>query len=163
MRKIEDGVCYITRKGEEKLWEKYNSIEEEYVKTTQAMRVSDSMDSDLRENPEFMELRVKAMYALPKQKKELYEKLKNVVIIDDMEEYKQFDGKMVIMGSVVTLDIDGDTEVYTILGTEEGNVENGIINVNAGLAQAIIYHEVGEVIPFNGMILKILKVEKAVI
>ena len=121
------------------------------------------MDSDLRENPEFMELRVKAMYALPKQKKELYEKLKNVVIIDDMEEYKQFDGKTVIMGSVVTLDIDGDTEVYTILGTEEGDVENGIINVNAGLAQAIIYHEVGEVIPFNGMTIKILKVEKAVI
>ena len=59
MRNDDIKVNYLTRKGERALREKYDSIQDEYNKTTLAMGISDSIDSDLRENPEFMELRVK--------------------------------------------------------------------------------------------------------
>lgn len=151
---------YISRKGEQALLEEYYGIDDEIKKTTRAMGVSDSMDSDLRENAEFMELRVKAMYTLPNRKRSLYEKLKSRVIIEDMEEYKNFDGKTVIMGSVVTLQIDGDIETYTILGTDEGDINKDILAENAALTQAIMSHKVGDTIPFNDMEIKILDIRK---
>lgn len=162
MNTSKNKVFYLTKKGEKTLWDKYYSIQEEYNKTTLAMGVSDSIDSDLRENPEFMELRVKAMYSLPREKQNIYAKLRNVIIIEEMEEYKNFDGETVIMGSIVTLDIDGEEEIYTIVGTEEGDLNNNSMSENAGLSQAILYHKVGDKILFNGMKIVIKKVEKAI-
>lgn len=163
MKTLDKDVCYTTRKGEEELWRRYHSIDEEIKKTTLAMGVSDSIDSDLRENPEFMELRVKAMYALPNQKSELFQKLRKVIIIEDMEEYKNFDGETVIMGSAVTLDFEGEEETYTTLGTENSDVDNNILSAHAPLMEAILYHKVGEIINFNGMEVKIKKVEKVIL
>lgn len=161
MKSLDKNKCYITRKMQKELWDKYYALDEEIKETTIAMGISDSIDSDLRENPEFMELRVKAMYTLPAQKRELFQKLNNVVIIEEMEEYKNFDGITVIMGSTVLLEIDGEEEQYTITGTEKGDLKNNILSAKAGLAEAILYHKIDDVVPFNDMIIKILKVEKA--
>mgnify|MGYP001066017758 CR=1 FL=1 len=65
-----------------KLKKDYESIDLEIQKTLKKMGESAKRDNDLRENPEFMELRVMAMHTLPAQKEELYWKIKKAVIIE---------------------------------------------------------------------------------
>ena len=123
------------------------------------MGKSAKRDNDLRENPEYMSLRVKLMYELPQKKKRLYESCKNSIIIEDMEEYKNFDGTTVIIGSEVQLLIDGEEECYKILGNCEGGLEETISCV-APLAQAILNKRVGDKIKFRDMQICILAVKR---
>ena len=64
----------ISKKGYEKLCEEYHSMDQKITDTQRKMGESAKRDNDLRENPEFMELRVKAMYTLPAEKEQLYKK-----------------------------------------------------------------------------------------
>jgi len=162
MKKQDKKVYYLTKNGEKALWDKYYLLTGEYNKTTLAMGGRDNLDSDLKENPDIMELRIKAMYSLPKQKQEIYMKLINCIIIEEMDEYKNFDGETVIIGSTVTLKIDGDIEEYTIVGTEEGDPDNGLLSENAAIVTAIMHHKIGETIMFNDMQIEILNVQKAI-
>ena len=141
----------VTRIGYEKLESEIKRIDEEIQKTNIRMGESVKLDNDLRENPEFMDLRYKAMYVLPKQKEELQRVLKNVTIIEDTDEYKNFDGKTVIPCAKVVITIDGDDEEYSILGYGETDIDNGIISYDAPIVQAIMGKHVGDVVSFNGM------------
>lgn len=160
MNNLFDNAFYATRKGYEILEKEYYSITDEYKATTRAMGKSDEMDSDLRENPEFMELRVKAMYELPNKKRQLFERMKNCIIIEEMEEYKNFDETKVIRGCTVDLKIDEEIETYTILGTSEGNLEKNILSESAPIVRAILGKNVGNTVQFNDSIIQILAVKK---
>ena len=141
----------VTREGYNKLMEEYHNIENEYITTTQAMGKSDEMDSDLRENPEFMNLRVKAMYALPQKKKELFEMLQSSVIIEDTDEYKNWDKETVIEKCGVVLEIDGEVTNFSILGANQSDIHSNIISTEAPLTKALLSHKKGETIDFNGI------------
>ncbi|MCH5172494.1 MAG: GreA/GreB family elongation factor [Erysipelotrichales bacterium] len=151
---------YITRLGKEKLYEEYLSIDDAIVDLNRKMGESAKIDNDLRENPEFMELRVKAMYELPARKKELFNRYKQAIVIEDMEDYIHFDGKTVILGSIVKVQIDGEIDEYKIVGTDEGNILNNELSCNAPIAQKIIGRKIGETIEYNGMSMHIISVKK---
>ena len=51
---------YITKNGYKKLYEDYLNIDKEITEVNKMMGESVKRDNDLRENPEFMELRVRA-------------------------------------------------------------------------------------------------------
>lgn len=152
-------ATYLTKKGREKIYQEYLNIDDEIKKTNREMGESAKLDNDLRENPEFMALRVKAMYELPQKKEELFKVFSQAEVIEEMPEYINFDGSTVIMGTKVVLDFDGDEEVYTIHGTNEGNIEDGIISENSPIARAIIGKKVGDIVTFRNMSIKILSVE----
>ena len=156
----EESMNYFTREGFERIKYEYNTIEQELEKTTLAMGKSDEMDSDLRENPEFMELRVKAMYSIPNMKKELGNQIKNAIIIEDTDEYINWDGKTVIRKCNIDLSIDGEEERYTILGFNEGNIRENILSCEAPLVISLLGHKVGETILFNDMKITINNVQK---
>ena len=141
----------VTREGYNKLMEEYQNIDVEYVETTKAMGKSKEMDSDLRENPEFMNLRVKAMYEIPKKKKELFEMLQSSVIIEDTEEYKNWDRKTVIDKCGVTLEINGEESDYSILGENQSDIDSNIISSSAPLVKELLGHKKGDTITFNGI------------
>ena len=153
---------YVTREGYEKLLEEYYNIDKLYTETTKAMGKSDEMDSDLRENPEYMELRVKAMYAIPRKKKELFEQLNNSVIIEDTEEFKNWDKETVITKCRVSLVIDGEIEIYDILGANESNFDQNILSCEAPLVKALLGHKKGDMIIFNDIKIKIQNIEEIV-
>ena len=67
-----------------------------------------------------------------------------------MDEFKNFNGTKVIIGSTVKLDFEGDICEYTILGSEEGDIDNGILSCEAPIAQAILGKQSGEEVEFNG-------------
>jgi len=162
IRRINMEKYYVTREGYEKLLEEYYNIDKLYTETTKAMGKSDEMDSDLRENPEYMELRVKAMYAIPRKKKELFEQLNNSVIIEDTEEFKNWDKETVITKCRVSLVIDGEIEIYDILGANESNFDQNILSCEAPLVKALLGHKKGDMIIFNDIKIKIQNIEEIV-
>ena len=153
-------MSYFTREGFEKMKYEYDTIEHKLEMTTRAMGKSDEMDSDLRENPEFMELRVKAMYAIPNRKKELGEQIRNAIIIEDTDEYKNWDECTVIRKCIIDLSVDGDDETYTVLGYNEGNINENILSCEAPLVLSLLGHKIGETVIFNDMRIKIKDVKK---
>ena len=150
----------ISKKGYEKLCEKYYSMDRKIVDTQRKMGESAKRDNDLRENPEFMELRVKAMYTLPAEKEKLYKRMHNCEIIEECEFFKLFDGSKVIPGSKVVFDIDGETETLTILGDNESDLDNDIISAATPMAKALINKHINETIDFNGMKIIIKSIER---
>ena len=150
----------ISRRGYEKLYQQYLDIDKEIAEVQRKMGESARRDNDLRENSEYLDLRVKVMYMLPNKKKELYERFNNAIIIEETEEYNNFDGNTVIIGSEVQLLMDGEENIFKILGNSEGDIHNGIISCEAPLAIALINKHVGEKIQFRGMEISILSVKR---
>ncbi len=150
----------ISKKGYEKLCEEYQLMDQKIIGTQRKMGESAKRDNDLRENPEFMELRVKAMYTLPAEKEKLYKRMHDCMIIEESEFFKKFDGSKVIPGSKVVYEIDGETETLTILGDNESDLNNGIISAATPMAKALINKHINELIEFNGMKITIKSIEK---
>lgn len=152
---------YITKEGYDKLYQSYLNMDKEIGEVTKMMGESAKRDSDLRENPEFMQLRVKSMYELPQQKQLLLKKYEAAIIIEETAEYKEFDGKTVIRGSKIKINIDEDEICeYTILGTDEGDINNDILSCDAPMVKALLGSKVGTVVEYQGMDIEILEVEK---
>lgn len=151
---------YISRKGHEKLYEECQNIDKEIFKYQQEMGESAKRDNDLRENPECMELRVKLTYVLPEQKRKVNERYDNAVIIEDTEEYRNFDGVTVIKGSEVEVLFDGEKETYTILGNSEGNLDENILSCDAPIAETLLGRKIGDIVNFNNFKVEILSVKK---
>lgn len=151
---------YISRKGHEELYQMYLEIDKQIQDTMRKMGESAKRDNDLRENPEYMELRVQAMHTLPQKKENLFARYQNAIIIEETEEYKNFDGNTVIMGTKVKLMIDGEEEEYKILGNKEGNLNLSILSCEAPIAKAVIQKHLKETVQFNGMEISILSIEK---
>lgn len=149
---------YISENGYENLYEQYLDIDRQITITNKQIGESVKRDNDLRENPEFIQLRVKAMYELPHKKQELWNKYQNAIIIENMDEYKNFDGNTVIRGCNVLLMFDDEEVEYFISGTDEGDIDRGIISCSAPLAEAILNKNVGDRILFNNFYIEILKV-----
>lgn len=152
---------YISRKGYAELYQTYLDFDNQIAQYQKEMGESAKRDNDLRENPEYMALRVKVMYTLPEQKKIAYERYRNAIIIEDSEEYKNFDGTTIIKGTQVRLLIDGKEKIYTLLGSNEGNLKQNIISCDSPIAKALLSKKVGESIKFNNMEIVILSVKKA--
>lgn len=150
---------YISKSGYEKLYEDFLNVDKEINDVNRKMGESVKRDNDLRENPEFMELRVKAMYELPGKKNELWLKYESAVIIEEMDEYKNFDGEIVVIGAKVTLNFAGDKEIYIILGNDEGDLKKGILSCQAPISKAIIGKKVGDIVEFNHSQIEILEVK----
>ena len=150
----------ISKKGYEKLCEEYQLMDQKIIDTQRKMGESAKRDNDLRENPEFLELRVKAMYTLPALKGELYRRMQGCMIIEECDFYKSFDGSKVIPGSKVVYDIDGKIETLTILGDKESDLNNDIISSVTPMAKALIEKHINELIDFNGMKIIIRSIEK---
>lgn len=164
MRKnLEIDEYYATRFKKKKLEEEYLNLDNECSVDIKTIGIGDSIDGELRENPELIELRVKAMYMTRQKKDILREKIRKAIIIEDMEEYINFDNETVIIGSVVNLTIDDEEEKYTILGNDESDIENDILAANAPLVKEILGHKVNDTVFFNNMKIKILSVSKYIV
>lgn len=151
---------YVTRKGLEKLQDEFAMQDKIHDELEKEMGRSVKRDNDLRENPEYMELRVKAMYGVPAAKRELLLKLQNVVVIEDTDEYKNWDGQTVIRKCVVVIDYNGDVDEYKILGENEGDVMNGILSCKSPIVLSLLGKKPGDVVYYNSEPIKILEVKR---
>lgn len=144
---------YVTRKGMAVLAQKQRSLVEELEHATRAMGHSASLDNDLRENPEFMQLRTKVTYELPGKIAELGGVMRLARLINDAEYIRNKDFHEVLPGLEVELESDdGDVRLHSILGYEEGNPQKGIVSYLSPVGEELMHKSVGDdvMLPVQG-------------
>lgn len=143
--------------------EGYNKLKEEhdFLTTVRRKEIAERIErakelGDLSENAEYSE--AKDAQALNEGRIiELMSTLKNVTIVN-----KTSDGEHIVMGSTVTVEIDGKKKDYTIVSFNEADPLNGLISNESPLGVAFIGRRKGEKVevetPRGVMHYKIVKV-----
>lgn len=142
----------------------YNKLKEEhdFLSVVRRKEIAERIErakelGDLSENAEYSE--AKDAQALNEGRIiELSAILKNVTIVD-----KVSDGEHIVMGSTVTVKVDGKEKKYTIVSFNEADPLNGLISNESPLGVAFIGKRKGENVevetPRGVMHYKIVKVE----
>lgn len=161
LRRNKEMKVYFTREGYKKLVTEIDGMKDLHDEIEKKMGESVKRDNDLRENPEYMALRVKAMYDIPNKNRELLEKLRNAVIIEDTDEYKNWEGDTVIRKCKIEIAYDdGFEDEFTILGHGESDLTNNIMSCDAPLILELLGHKEGETIDFKDSKVTIKKISK---
>lgn len=148
---------YVTRKGLRLLAQKQKDLIEDLEKSTRAMGHSASLDNDLRENPEFMQLRTKVTYELPSKIAELGNAIRLARLINDSEHIQNQDFHEVLPGVEVEMESeDGELRVHSILGYEEGDPQKGIVSYLSPVGEKLLHKAVGDevVLPMSGKLIR---------
>jgi transcription elongation factor GreA len=126
--------------------EKFDELQAELqlLKTTKRKEIADALEyakslGDLSENQEYHEAR-DSQSVLEDRIGRLEQILKTASIVSVQ------DGGVVAVGSVVTLDKQGDNakKIYTIVGSEEANAAQGKISIRSPLGLAVLGKLKGE-------------------
>lgn len=147
---------YVSRKGLGLLAQRQKDLIEDLENSTRAMGHSASLDNDLRENPEFMQLRTKVTYELPRKIAELENVMRLARLINDLEHIQNQDFHEVLPGVEVVMESeDGELRVHSILGYEEGDPQKGIVSYLSQVGEKLLYKEVGDevVLPLRGKLI----------
>ena len=151
----------LSRRGYRNLKAKLKSVEERQEKIRNNIKEGICEEPKKTENPTFIELRRLLMYGIPLEIRNIEDLLKNALIIEDTESYKQADCSTVFVGCNVDLMVDGKRETYWILGYDEYDEEDEeIIAYNTPFAQAIIGAKEGDIIKFRNMLIEIKAIRK---
>ncbi len=140
---------YYTREGFKKL---RNSLDETRIEYEQSLRRLGDVEKDnnLSESTEFIQERFKITYSYSAERSKIIENLNNAVIIEDTEEYKNWDGQTISRKCEVTVDYNGTEVTYKILGENEADIDNDVLSCSAPIVLSMLGHRVGEFIDFNG-------------
>jgi len=158
-------MYYVSKNGYEALIRERNEVIEELEKQQRIMGWHADLDKDLRENPGFMQTRVKITHELPYRLRELNEIIEKCRIIEDSEEYINFDFKTIQVGARAVLEFEnGEIVSYTILGYNESDTDKNIISYLASFAKVILGKSLNDevVLDFNSDLkkAKIISIEK---
>jgi transcription elongation factor GreA len=131
---------YLTKEGLEERKKEYDDLLKRR-RPEVVERLSRARDmGDLSENAEYTAAREELDF-IDSRIAELEELLKQVVIIDDSSKGNQ---KAVIIGSKVTLKLDGKKEEYTVVGEWEANPAERKISHESPLGKALMGKTIGE-------------------
>lgn len=150
-------IYYVTRKGLSALTEKLKELVKDLEISTRAMGHSASLDNDLRENPEFMQLRTKVTYVLPSKITELESVIRRSKLIDNTEHIKNQDFHEVMPGMEVEMESeDGEYRIHSILGYEEGDPQKGIVSYLSPVGEKLMHKSVGDEVelPMGGKLIR---------
>ena len=138
-------IYYVTRKGLSSLSQKQKELIQDIEKSTRAMGQSASLDNDLRENPEFMQLRTRVTYELPKRIANLDDVIRSAKVINDMDYIQNQDFHEVMPGMEVELKSDdGEIRIHSILGYEEGDPQKGIVSYLSPVGERLLHKILGD-------------------
>ena len=121
---------YYTKNGIEKLKEEIDIIDKMILKASKGEDVS-------------------SFYLEPGKKRELQKELVNATIIEETEEYLNWNQNTVIRMCKVGFTMNGKMQEYTILGKNEADISNKILSCDAPLVLALLGHSVGDTLMFN--------------
>lgn len=133
---------YVTQGGLEDLRREYEELTKKKRPQVVA-RVSSARDmGDLSENAEYQAAREELSF-VDGRIDELEELLKQATIINESNDKKT--GKAnIVLGSHVTLNIDGKKEVYMVVGEWEANPAERKISHESPLGKALMGKKIGE-------------------
>ncbi len=121
---------YYTKKGIEKLKEEIELIDKMKYKASKGEDVS-------------------SIYLEPGKKKQLQEELSTATIIEETDEFLNWDYNTVIRMCKVGFTMNGIKQEFTILGKNECDTFNKILSCEAPLVLALLGHSVGDTVTFR--------------
>ncbi len=133
-----DKLTYLTPEGLAKIKEELT-----YLKTKRSRELADRIDAakalgDLSENAEYHEAK-DALGMVMGRVREIEEMLKNVSVIEPGG-----GGETVEVGTTVTVEVNGKSREYTIVGSSEADPIAGRISNESPIGQAFMGHKVGD-------------------
>ncbi|MBI3495437.1 transcription elongation factor GreA [Candidatus Berkelbacteria bacterium] len=130
----------ISQEGLQKLQDELKHLKE--VRRPEVIaRIQQAREyGDLSENAEYDDARNEQSF-IEGRIQELEEMIKNAQVI----EKSNGRGKAVV-GSVITVKMDGKTEKYTLVGSQEADPLNGKISIESPIGRALLDHGKGETI-----------------
>lgn len=150
-KKTKDHTVLLTLEGQKKLQDELNNlvnIRRPYV----VNRIQRARDfGDLSENAEYDAARDEQSF-VEGRIQELTEVLRHVKVIDKEINKANF----VVIGSTVVVDIDGEQDEFTIVGSLEADPINGKISNESPVGKALLGAKVGEVVEVSTPIVKTL-------
>jgi len=151
---LENQKFYITKEKMEELEKEFDILKKiRFAKTKgEAPNIWESEDL----NPEYLSFR-EDIDLLEARLLELENILKNVVLIKKPQEEK---AKFVDLGAVVDVEIDGDKDEFTIVGTLEANPSIGKISNESPVGRALMGHQSGDEVIISSPIKSIYKIKK---
>jgi len=151
---LENQKFYITKEKMEELEKEFDILKKiRFAKTKgEAPNIWESEDL----NPEYLSFR-EDIDLLEARLLELENILKNVVLIKKPQGEK---AKFVDLGAVVDVEIDGDKDEFTIVGTLEANPSIGKISNESPVGRALIGHKPGDEVVISSPIKSIYKIKK---
>lgn len=145
---------YLTKQGLEKLKKEYQAL-----KKLRFSKINGEIPKILHSedvNPEYLSFR-EDLSLLEKRLGELENILKNFELIKPAAKSKQ---KAIDLGAKVTLDVDGQTDEFEIVGTLEANPLLGKISNESPVGQALLGHQIGDEIDVSSPIRIVYKIKK---
>ena len=140
---------YYTKKGFKKLRNSLDELRVEYEKKLLELGQMEK-DNNLAESTEFIRARFNITYTYDYKRKEIIDNLNQAIIIEQTEEYENWDGKSVSRKCIVTVNYSGEEETFIILGENETDLDNNVLSCSAPLVLTMLGHKVGEFVDFNG-------------
>ena len=158
---------YLSLNGYRKLRQRRKEIAASIEAKKKQMGESVSIDNDLRENPEFMQLRTDVTYVLPRRLNEIDIVLSSCQIIEDLADFINSKFDKVQLGAKVTVKYEDGTVVpFIILGYNETDIDTDVISYLSPTAQGLLGKSAGETVeikvPERTIKIKILSVEKGI-
>ena len=145
---------YLTEQGLEKIKKEYQDLKNLKLSKTKGEIPKIWHSEDL--NPEYLSFQEDLSF-LETRIAELKNILKNVKLIKPPPKERQ---NVVNLGAQVIVEVDGQTDEFTIVGTLEANPSLGKISNESPVGRSLLGHRVGDEILISSPIKTIYKIKK---
>jgi len=133
----------------------------EMNETRKKMGESTSLDNDLRENPEYLQLTQDLQYKIPNKINQLNLLISNVRIIDESYlKFRNSKDSVSILDSVTLEDENGNLYHYIVVGYNETNIDKGWISYESPIISNILNKKVGYIFEFRNNEYEIININK---
>ena len=151
---MEEKKFYLTKEGLEKIKKEYRDLKNLKLSKTKGEIPKIWHSEDL--NPEYLSFQEDLSF-LETRIAELKNILKNVKLIKPPPKERQ---NVVDLGAQVIVEVDGQTDEFTIVGTLEANPSLGKISNESPVGRSLLGHRVGDKILISSPIKTIYKIKK---
>ncbi|PIR71752.1 MAG: transcription elongation factor GreA [Candidatus Nealsonbacteria bacterium CG_4_10_14_0_2_um_filter_37_10] len=151
---MEEKKFYLTKEGLEKIKKEYRDLKNLKLSKTKGEVPKIWHSEDL--NPEYLSFQEDLSF-LETRLAELEYILKNAQLIKPPLKEKQ---KVINLGARVLVEVDGQNDEFTIVGTLEANPAIGKISNESPVGRALLGHKVGDAVVISSPIQTVYKIKK---
>ena len=150
----EEKKFYLTKEGLERLKREYEELKELKLAKTKGESPKILHSEDL--NPEYLAFQEDISF-LESRMIELENIFKNVELIRAPKKEKQ---NVIDLGATVLVNVDGQNDEFTLVGSLEANPSIGKISNESPVGKALLGHKVGDSVVVSSPIQTVYKIKK---
>ncbi|MDD2696748.1 MAG: transcription elongation factor GreA [Candidatus Pacebacteria bacterium] len=151
---MEEKKFYLTKEGLEKIKKEFKGLKELKLAKTKGESPRILQSEDL--NPEYLAFQEDVSF-LESRITELENIIKNAELITSPSKSNQ---NMVDLGATILVEVDGQKDEFTLVGSLEANPSIGKISNESPVGRALLGHKVGDQVLVSSPIQTIYKIKK---